>query len=156
MRFLVDAHLGTLAKALRMLGYDAALAHHEDDRRLIRWALAEDRLLLTRDLDLARSRAATHGPLRALFLRPETAPQQLAEVVRALGLSTHQPFTRCLVCNVTLSPIAPKEAAPKIPPYVSATQTEFSECPVCSRVYWRGTHWRHMAAEIREAIGSET
>jgi uncharacterized protein with PIN domain len=156
-RFLVDAHLGPLAKTLRMLGYDALLARNEDDDTLVRLALAEDRLLLTRDLALTRRRVATRGPLRALYLHGASVHAQLTEVVQALGLSTHVEarFNRCLVCNTPLAPLPHEDAASRVPPYVHAAHREFHTCPGCGRVFWRGTHWDRMARELAAALGED-
>jgi uncharacterized protein with PIN domain len=40
------------------------------------------------------------------------------------------------------------EVSERLPPYVRATQTRFSECPGCGRVYWPGTHWERMSARL--------
>ncbi|MBI4328316.1 MAG: Mut7-C RNAse domain-containing protein [Chloroflexi bacterium] len=151
-RFLVDAHLGRLVKSLRSLGYDAVLARHEDDDTVIRRALKEDRVLLTRDLPLARRRVATRGPLRVLYLRGETPATQLQEIASVFGLSTDRAFTRCLLCNVPLEPRSKEEVTGRVPPYVYAHRDRFNECPSCHRLYWRGTHWDHMKSLLASSL----
>src|SRR4030042_248690 len=53
MKFLVDRMLGKLAKALRLLGYDAIYFQGEDLTQLIRLAREQDRVILTRNTKLA-------------------------------------------------------------------------------------------------------
>jgi hypothetical protein len=144
LRFLADSNVGRLARWLRAYGYDAAYAAHVDDRQLIARALAEDRVLLTRDADLMRRRVVSHGTLRAVLLGSDRVGDQLRQVVAELGLAGGRALTRCLECNVELEPRLKAEVSDRLPPYVRATQTRFSECPRCARVYWPGTHWERM------------
>ena len=55
-RFVVDGMLGSLARWLRLLGYDADYDNRRDDAELVRLARAENRVLLTRDQELAARR----------------------------------------------------------------------------------------------------
>ena len=41
-----------------------------------------------------------------------------------------------------------ESARGRVPDYVFATQETFVECPGCTRLYWRGTHWRNMVREL--------
>ena len=150
LRFLADSNVGRLARWLRAYGYDAAYASHVDDRHLIARALAEGRVVLTRDVDLMRRRVVAHGTVRAVLLRSDRVGDQLSQVVAELGLGGARALTRCLECNVELEGRLMSEVSDRLPPYVRATQTRFSECPRCGRVYWPGTHWQRM----RERLGA--
>ena len=48
-RFVADGHLGTLARNLRLLGFDVAYDRQAQDRQLLSVMEREDRALLTRD-----------------------------------------------------------------------------------------------------------
>ena len=74
---------------------------------------------------------------------------QLRQVASELGLDSERALSRCLECNVELEPRPKAEVSERLPPYVRATQSRFSECPRCGRVYWPGTHWQR----IRERLG---
>jgi uncharacterized protein len=134
-RLLVDAMLGRLARWLRLLGYDAAYWRDGSDEALIVAARAEERLIVTRDLALARRRG-----VRAVLIAAEGLDEQIVEARTALGGSP-PPFTRCSVCGGELTDLPHAVARDLVPPYVWQTQTQFSRCAVCGRVYWRGTHW---------------
>jgi uncharacterized protein with PIN domain len=149
-RFLADSNVGRLARWLRAYGYDAAYAADGDDSQLIGRALAEGRVLLTRDSGLMQRRVVARGSLRAVLLRSDRVDDQLRQVVTELELAGDRALSRCLECNVELEPRLKAEVSERLPPHVRATQTRFSECPRCGRVYWPGTHWQRM----RERIGA--
>ncbi len=126
--------LGTLARRLRWLGYDAEYRRDLPDETMMQIARDEDRLLVTRD----RSMAGRRG-LRSLYLPSAELGEQIEAVQAAIGLPPGPP--RCTVCNGDLEPLGHAEASMLVPPYVAATQTEFARCLRCHRVYWPGTHW---------------
>lgn len=139
---LVDAMLGRLARWLRLMGYDAAYWRDGSDSALIRKARAEDRLVVTRDHQLAGRRG-----VRAILVASESLDEQIAEV-RAELKGNPEPFSRCPECNGKLEDLSAEAARPRVPPYVWHTQSLFRQCPGCSRVYWRGTHWPGMQARL--------
>jgi uncharacterized protein with PIN domain len=144
MRFLADCNVGRLARWLRALGHDAEFEPHLPDPDLVRRALAEDRLLLTRDRDLMRRRVIQSGQLRALFIRSDAVLGQVRQVATELDLELVPVLDRCLECNVALLEPTAQAVAARVPPYVRRTQTRYRECPRCERVYWAGTHWQRM------------
>lgn len=143
-RFLADCNVGRLARWLRALGYDAAYHAQIGDAELVREAAAEDRVVLTRDRDLTRRRAITSGLVRAILIRDDDVRAQLRQVFTDLGLDLTHSLTRCIECNSRLEPRAAAHVADRVPPYVRSTQTNYSQCPDCGRVYWAGTHWQRM------------
>lgn len=131
--------LGTLAKWLRLLGYDACFDPALDDHELVRLARAEDRVLLTRDRELAR-----RPGVRVLLVEPEALDEQVRQVLADLHLAPEHSFSRCPVCNEVLAPLGAEAARDRVPAYVARTHDTFKFCPACQRVYWRGTHWQKM------------
>jgi uncharacterized protein with PIN domain len=59
-----------------------------------------------------------------------------------------RPFTVCLECNNPLEERSREEVKERVPPYVFQTQQQYMECPVCHRIYWRGTHWQAMLRKL--------
>ena len=144
-RFLADAHLGALARRLRLLGFDTLLAGDQPDRALAARAAADDRILLSRDRALLQHRLVRHGR----FVRATRLAGQLDEVVRHYGLrGCMHPFTRCLECNAPLASASADEVAAALPPRVAAQQRAFTRCTGCGRVFWPGTHWRRLRAVV--------
>jgi uncharacterized protein with PIN domain len=152
LSFLADCNVGRLARWLRVLGYDAAYDSKLADPELVARALAEGRVLLTRDVDLTHRRVIANGTLRTVLLKADRIEDQLRQVIEEVGLAAPDAdgsgLTRCLECNVELEPRQKAQVAERLPPYVRATQERFSQCPRCERVYWPGTHWHRMRARI--------
>ncbi|MBI2164912.1 MAG: Mut7-C RNAse domain-containing protein [Chloroflexi bacterium] len=147
-RFIVDLNVGRLARWLRVLGYDALFLPSGSDDDLIRVAWQQGRIILTKDRGLLQRRAVTRGPVRALHVRSDDVWEQLQQVVGELGLEMRYLFCRCIECNEPLSPVERQLVEGRVPPYVLQTQRQFMECLSCRRVYWKGTHWQNMQAEL--------
>src|SRR2546427_10947541 len=143
-RFLADCNVGRLARWLRALGYDASYHARIEDSELVREAAAENRVLLTRDRDLTKRRVIQTGVVRAILIRDDDVIKQLRQVFAELGLELKEALTRCIECNSELESRVPAMVAERVPPYVRRTQSRYSECPQCGRIYWAGTHWQRM------------
>lgn len=135
VRFLVDGMLGTLAKWLRILGYDTIYDARLDDDSLVRIAMSESRLLLTRD----RRLAARRGPV-CLIIEGTPLREQLTQVLQFVGGSPPARFTRCPQCNSPLQEVTKEAARGKVPSFTYQTQNEFRLCLKCHKFYWAGTH----------------
>lgn len=152
-RFVVDVNVGRLARWLRAMGYDASFPRNADDNGLVRIALQEDRVLVTRDSGFSRRRAARQGLLRVVQVADDRLEGQLRQLVRDLKLDLEGRFSRCVCCNVPLREAAKAQVEGRAPPYVYANHHDFRECPHCLRVYWRGSHWAAMAAKLDQVLG---
>jgi uncharacterized protein with PIN domain len=154
-RFLVDENVASLARRLRWLGYDAVHEPALDDAELVARSEVEQRVLLTRDRGILLRRQIVSGRVQALWIRSDDPWLQLAQVVQTLDLDpASYACTRCVRCNVPLQPIPRESAAAHVPPYISATQAQFTYCPQCGRYFWRGTHWDRMRASIEKHLDS--
>jgi len=150
-RFVLDVHLGRLAGYLRMLGFDAAYSNRASDPDLVRISSGENRILLTRDRGLLLHGAVTHG----YWVRETGSRRQAAEIVRRFDLGRRlHPFTRCMACNALLRPAQIADVRERIPPRTAEMHQRFLECPGCGRVYWQGSHYRHMRIWIGELASS--
>ncbi|TAK69805.1 MAG: twitching motility protein PilT [Betaproteobacteria bacterium] len=140
-RFVLDTHLGKLARHLRLAGFDCLYRNDYRDGELISAALAECRIILTRDKGLLKQRVVTHG----YFVRSTEPEEQLREVVRALQLETSlRPFTRCRECNAELHEVPKAQVLERLPEKVRAAYERFQLCPGCGRIYWEGTHYARL------------
>src|SRR5512135_44153 len=145
-RFLCDEMLGSLCRYLRAAGYDTAFASNgASDAELLRRCHAERRLFLTQDR-LVREHKAAHGV--ALIL-PHAPLDQLAALLNEyyqLDWLGHA-FTRCLVDNTPLEE-ADNAAASRTPLDARKPGEPLRHCPLCGRVYWRGSHYKRMRARL--------
>ena len=145
--FLADAHLGGLARFLRMLGFDTLYDNAYDDREILRLAVRDRRAVLTRDRELLKCREIARGCF-VHELKPEA---QLREVAARFGLAKRmRPFTLCLHCNLSLEALERSVALAHVPPGIAQRYEAFVRCPGCKRVYWEGSHWERM----REMLGA--
>jgi uncharacterized protein with PIN domain len=146
MKFLCDEMLAGLARWLRAAGYDTALATRgTNDRLLLETAVAEARLLLSRDRRLLEFRK---GPGRVILLRSQGMNAWAAELRDRLSLDWQlRPFTRCLLCNAPLEP-ADESMRGAVPVSAQATGGSVTWCPVCEKLYWSGSHVRRMRARL--------
>ena len=152
-KFVVDVNVGRLGKWLRVLGYDALFVPDIDDGTLVRIAQSEGRIVLTKDGRLLERRLFTSGQIKAVRIRGDQFMEQVRQVVAELGLVMDNDFSRCIECNLALNGVDKEQVRDRLPPYVFQTQEEFKECPVCRKLYWRGTHWRNMRQELARALG---
>lgn len=152
-RFIVDHNVGKLARWLRMMGYDSLFFSGSNDSDMVRQALAERRIILTRDTAIMKRQVVTSGLLGAVLIESEEPDQQIRQVIHHLDLDPRfRPFTLCLECNMPLVERKPDEVRGRVPPYVFKTQRQYMECPACHRIYWRGTHWTAMMRRL-ERLG---
>ena len=151
IKFIVDNNVGKLAKWLRIMGYDALLFTEEDDGKMIKVALAQNRVILTKDTQIMRRRLITSGRLKAILVEDSDAKAQLQQIVEALSLDYQfSPFSICLECNQRLIERDKDKVRDLVPPYVFKTQNLYMECTSCHRIYWRGTHWQAMSQELEK------
>jgi len=155
MKFIVDSNVGRLARWLRIAGFDTVFINDLDDNRLVRLALSEGRVLLTKDTQILKRRLVTSGRLKAILIEDEEVKAQLHQVVKALNLGDKiKPFTLCLECNQPLVLSEKEDVKELVPPYIFQTQTQYMQCPACQRVYWRGTHWQRMSRELEKIVST--
>lgn len=145
-RYVLDVHLGTLAKYMRMLGLDAFYATDLSDNDIARIAQEEQRVVLTRDVGLLKQKTVVWG----YWLRSQNTMEQLSEVIRRYNLwSSFSPFARCLACNVQVRQVPKQEVLDELPPKTRLYFDEFYRCPSCCRIYWKGSHFERMEQYIR-------
>jgi len=145
-RFILDVHLGALARRLRLAGVDTAYANDADDDTLIEQANAERRVLLTQDRGLLCRRTLWLGA----YVRGAHPDTQLADVLDRFAPPL-APWTRCTACNGSLRPVPKAEVEPQLQPGTRRSYQAFSRCQSCGRVYWRGAHSQRLQALISSA-----
>jgi len=146
-RFLLDVHLGTLARRLRLVGVDTAYTNDADDDALIEDANATRRVLLTQDRGLLRRRALWLGA----YVRGALPDDQLRDVLDRFAPPL-APWTRCTACNGPLAPVRKADVDPLLPPGTRRTYQAFARCRTCGQVYWRGAHSQRLQRVVDSAL----
>jgi len=142
-KFSVDEMLGSLARWLRIMGYDTIYHRDQSDTEIVNTALEEGRFLLTRDKELT-FRAGDAG----LFIEDDEVIGQLKQVSKVLGLTLDESLTRCTMCNGELETIPLHEAKELVPEGALKNNDEFYRCVGCGKVYWKGSHWLDIRARL--------
>lgn len=145
-RFLLDVHLGTLARRLRLLGIDAAYHNDMDDPELVVQANEERRVLLTQDRGLLRRRALWLGA----YVRGSAPSDQLRDLLERFAPPL-RPWTRCTACNGVLAPVPKDEVARDLEAGTRRSYDVYGRCESCGQVYWRGAHSGHLEEIVRMA-----
>ncbi len=151
-RFVADAHMGQLAKNLRMLGFDVLYRNDYSDAEVARLAACEDRIVLTRDRDLLIRKDIVHG----CYLHSTASDAQVMEVIARFDLvQSARAFSRCIACNGELKTIDKEEVGHRVPQHSRQFYDRFFECRECARVYWEGSHVERMRPRVARMLGTE-
>lgn len=150
IRFLCDVHLGTMARNLRLLGFDVAYNQDWPDSELAIKSEREHRIILTRDRHLLMRRNVKRG----IYVRKNHPDNQVLELLNRLDLKSHcRPFSRCLTCNGNLYPVRPgddffESEKINIPDKVRHWCQEYTACDSCHKVYWKGSHYQKLQEKV--------
>lgn len=142
-RFVADHMLGSLAKWLRMIGYDTVYDKNMDDAAIAAMARAESRFVLTRDKELAKEPGA-------LFVESDQLEGQLEAVKAKFGLAFDESAIRCTACNGELLELPKEQAKESVPEGAFAANDRFWRCAGCGKVYWRGSHWLGIMERLKK------
>ena len=134
-RFVADHMLGSLARWLRMMGYDTVYDKALDDPAIAKLAREESRFIVTRDRELAKEAGA-------LLIEADVLDLQLKAVTEKFGLKFHDDMIRCSACNGDLTDIPKDQAKDSVPEGALAANEKFWKCTKCGKIYWKGSHWR--------------
>jgi uncharacterized protein with PIN domain len=108
-------------------------------------------VILTKDAQFMKRRLVTNGKLKAMLIKQDDPKLQVQEIARKLNLNYNfKPFSLCLECNQALLPRDKEEVQSLVPTHVLKTQTQYTECPACHRIYWQGTHWQAMEKKLQD------
>jgi uncharacterized protein len=149
-RFVVDVHLGRLARYLRMMGFDTLYEPRYSDEDIA--AIAKEdpgRIVLTMDRGLLKRAVITHG----YCVRSQKWQEQLREVMLRCDLLDHvKPLSRCLACNGLIAQASKEEIAGSVPPERELSFESLTRCGQCGRVYWKGSHYVKMKKFIGDFL----
>jgi uncharacterized protein with PIN domain len=150
-RFIADAHLGRLAKYLRLLGFDTLYRNDFADAEIATLSQGERRIVLTRDRDLLMHGCITHG----CYVREVEPLRQVIEIVGRLDLKrTCQPFSRCSCCNEHLYAVPKDDVRDRLAPPTLAHYDQFWRCHGCARIYWAGSHYQRLRMALAAALAA--
>jgi uncharacterized protein len=146
-RFVVDSMLGKMAKWLRVLGFDTRYEYLNKLHQVTEH-LAEGFFIVTKNQRWC-------GLSGVICIAANDPNKQLLEVAARISLRPGdiQFLNRCILCNALLAHLPRNDAFGLVPDYVFETQTDFSRCPHCQKVYWSGSHPNRMLKRLQDLLG---
>ncbi|HBO98209.1 MAG TPA: twitching motility protein PilT [Candidatus Omnitrophica bacterium] len=145
-KFVLDVHLGKLARHLRLLGFDVIYQKDMEDAAIVCMGGKSRRIILTRDIGLLKNKIVRHG----YFVRATDPKKQIREIVRRFDLAAKmRPFRLCLECNGRIRRIAKSRIENRLPPLTREHYTRFYHCPRCDKIYWQGAHYKQFLKIIK-------
>lgn len=149
IKFILDVHLGRLAKYLRLCGFDTLFSALYDDREITDIARREGRVIVTRDRLLVRGA----GNVKSCLVKSQYHDEQLREVFGSLELREHvRLFSRCITCNTLLEEVRKEEIADRLLADTRKYFSVFRRCPGCDRIYWEGSHYENMKKSLASLL----
>jgi uncharacterized protein with PIN domain len=147
MKFLCDQMLGTLAKWLRIYGLDTIYATDDlDDNKLIEIAKKENRILITRDIQLIyKSRREN---IKSIKVTEKNIDEQLNQVLKKFKIDKEFFLSRCLLCNSLVREVNKNDVKNKVPNRIFKNNENFWYCKKCDKIYWQGSHFKNMIQKI--------
>lgn len=143
--FVLDVHLGKLARLLRLLGFDVLYRNDYRDAEIVEISLREHRIILTRDRRLLYHKCITHG----YFIRSDQPLTQAREVLARFQLEQAvRPFHRCLLCNGEIEPVEKEQVLTQLAPKTARYYQAFYRCKGCGKVYWQGPHFQNLQRQL--------
>jgi uncharacterized protein with PIN domain len=144
-RFIADAHMGKLARYLRMCGFDTVFKNDISDNEIINRSIKEKRIILTRDLGILKNGQVQRG----YFVRTQKPIYQCREVFQKFDLfRQNKPFTRCMECNGLFYKANKKSVRTMVPLKTYKYYQDFYRCNDCQNIYWKGSHYEKMLKTI--------
>jgi uncharacterized protein len=141
--FSADEMLGSLARWLRLMGYDTTYERDCSDTNILERAILTDRILLTRDKKLAE-RAKERG----FYIDVLNLDEQIRQVIIHFDLVFDEGLSRCTACNGELRLIGREEASKGVPDGALSSHEQFYQCRSCSKYYWKGSHWKNIRKKM--------
>ena len=148
-RFVLDVHLGKLARYLRLLGFDTIYDRSYGDATIVDVSTDERRIILTRDKGLLKHKEVSRG----YWLRNIQPRLQIAEGIEVFDLRRAvRVFSRCMMCNHVLEIVDETDVRDALPAGVRGQFEQVSRCPGCERLYWPGSHYDRLVDLVQDLI----
>ncbi len=155
MKLLCDQMLGSLAKWLRILGFDTFYANKEiTDEELLNIAKIENRTIVSRDKELILRGKKQN--INVIEIKNTDLDDQLKLVLNLIKIDEKLVLSRCTLCNKILEKIEKSKVEGKVPRKVFDNNDEFWFCNKCKKFYWMGSHYEKITDKIDEITKRKT
>jgi uncharacterized protein with PIN domain len=151
LKFVANGMMGKISRWLRILGHDVKYENDASDDELLRVAIEESRILLTRDSGLFHRTYAFN--VKGVLVEEEKLEEKLANIAHRFKIKLEIDITnsRCPLCGSYLERVVKKQVTNKVPKKSLKRFNDFWLCTSCDKVYWQGTHWKNIIQTLNKA-----
>ncbi len=148
MKFLLENNLSKLAKWLRFLGHDVKVLEGEINLKVL--AENQDRVFIT-------TSKRWEASLKRVGVTYLVVPRhdwelQLCIVIKHFNLEPRLALNLCAYCGERLIRVRKEEFKDRIPPKAYPTAYDFTLCPRCNALFWKGTHYEGMVKMLERVL----
>src|SRR5215212_8353446 len=158
--FLADAMLGSIARKLRIFGFDTFYNAQVNDDEILKIGMEQDRVILTADKELFK-RIVKIGARGVLVSGGASELEDLVHILRKSGIKSvgmDGIGSRCSVCNGSLEERTSDHVKKNddnnvedvVPERVIAYHNQFFQCTACGKIYWEGSHLKRITDLVRK------
>ena len=146
LSFVLEENLQKLARWIRFLGYPA----YTIKGRIQLSKIPPNSVFITTSREW-------YNRLRKwgikVFLVPRHDPElQLCLLIKGFNLKPNLSLNLCAYCSTELGPISREEVKYKVPPKVYKEAYDFTLCPNCGAIFWKGTHYERMRKKLEKIL----
>ena len=148
--FIADSMLGSVARKLRIFGFDTLYIAHAHDDEILKTGIEQGRVILTADKELFK-RVVKTG-VRGVLVSGAGDLEDLVHILSKNGITSVDLDgigSRCSMCNGLLEQKESDQVKNGVPRKVAELHREFYQCTTCRKVYWEGGHLRRIRALVR-------
>ena len=138
--------LGSVARKLRIFGFDTAYVAHTADDEVLKLGVEQGRIILTADKEFFKRIVSRDA--KGVLVKGSSDFDDLLHIFGKLGIKSASVAvgSRCAACNGLLAGKKPSEVCDMVPEAVLARHGSFYQCTCCGKVYWDGSHLQRLRA----------
>ncbi|HIQ48339.1 MAG TPA: hypothetical protein EYH58_01705 [Aquifex aeolicus] len=146
MKFYLEENLEKLARWLRFLGYSAYTIKGKIELK----KFPPDGVFIT-------TSRKWYEKLNKLGLQAFIVPRhdfelQLCSVIKHFRLRAELTLNLCAYCSSPLLGVDKEEVKERIPPRVYEEASNFTLCPNCGAIFWKGSHFNRMKKRLKKIL----
>jgi uncharacterized protein len=148
--FLADAMLGSIARKLRIFGFDTVYVSHTHDDEILKIGIAENRIILTCDKELFKRTLKREA--HSVLLQGSDDFRDIVHILSKCGIASltfHTIDSRCAICNGLLIRKKPSDVIKDVHSNVLKRHRQFFKCTDCKKIYWQGSHLIHLQQTVK-------
>jgi uncharacterized protein len=151
--------LGSVARKLRIFGFDTLYVAHVEDSEVLKIGIDQDRIILTADKEFFKRIVKVNA--KGVLVGGSNEVEDIVHILEKYGITSIDGIgicSRCSICNGQLAEASSKEVHTELPEKVALFHKEFFRCTDCDKVFWEGSHVkriREFAKRIDLGLGKD-